>query len=246
MNNELSNKLQSFLNTLATADKDEYAPIWTNQSPLAFGELLAEAREDVKSLGSDGAAQSIVPTGDTKALKDLRESFEETLHPLARSLFRCFTKLGNAAEAAKADLTPSDLRNARALALAGFGETVLDLADELIASTDAAAKDVIAKYDITEAAIAPVNTLWEKYSVAVGAPAGARARRKALTEALPAKFAATEEKFAELDDLVVRYNGTKTGKEFVAAWFNARRVADLGRRAAKPAHTSTPNPEPAK
>ena len=48
-----------------------------------------------------------------------------------------------------------------------------------------------------------------------------------------------EEEFANLDDLVIPFGDTATGSAFVDAWFNARKVVDLGRRATKP------NPAPA-
>ncbi len=190
-------------------------------------------RTEIQALGTDGAAQSVVPTGSTEALKNLRLSFESALHPLSRAVFRCLSKLGQTEDAAKANLTPSKLHDARAIALAGLGETVLDLADDLAASTDPATQAVAGKYNISTASVEPVNTLWEKYSVAVGAPGGARSKRKALTNALPGRFSATEEKFAELDDLVVQFKGTALGDQFVASWFNARRIIDLGRRGAK-------------
>ena len=79
-----------------------------------------------------------------------------------------------------------------------------------------------------------MDELWADYSTAVGAPGSARARRKAITNALPGQFAAVEEKFAELDDLIIQFRGTEAGDRFVEAWFNARRVVDIGRRAAKP------------
>ncbi len=85
---------------------------------------------------------------------------------------------------------------------------------------------------------------WTGFGVAVGAPSGARARRKALTEQLPNDGRAIEAKFSELDDLMIQFADTAAGDEFVGAWFNARKVVELGRRAAKPA-VAVPEPGPA-
>ena len=68
--------------------------------------------------------------------------------------------------------------------------------------------------------------------------------RKARTDALPGKFAAVEEMFSELDDLVAQFGTTAAGKHFVDAWFNARQVVALGRRAAKPKQPAPPAPKP--
>jgi hypothetical protein len=240
MKDTLSNKLTSFNATLAVADKPEYTAIWTNQQPLAFTAGVALARADVTGLSSSGAEQSADITGSAAALKALRTQFETALHPLARAVFRCLTKQGNTEDAAKADITPSDLHNARATALAGIGETILDLADPLTQAPAPGQPAPGTDYGVTTASVDPVDNLWQRYSTAVGAPAGARAKRKALTGALPGKFAATEEKFAELDDLVLQFNTTDLGKQFIDAWFNARQVVALGRRAAKPAPAPAP------
>jgi hypothetical protein len=118
--------------------------------------------------------------------------------------------------------------------------SILDLAEPLTTGSPAPGE----KHGITTAAVAAVDDLWERYSASVGAPTGARAKRKASTDALPGKFAAVEEKFAELDDYILQFGTTVLGRAFVDAWFNARQVVALGRRAAKPKQPSTPAPKP--
>ena len=243
MKDTLANKLASFKGTLAVADKDEFNSIWLNKPPLAFGKGLTAARTAVQGLASTGAEQSVPTTGSTGALKGLRSQFEQDLHPLARATYRTLKALGREEDAAKADLTPSDLHNARAQALAGFGETVLDLAEPLSATDDKNTPGSGVDFGVTPNKVVDFDQLWERYSTAVGAPVGARARRKALTNALPGQFAAVEEKFALLDDLIVQFRGSELGDRFVDTWFNARHVVDLGRRANKhtpPAPTPTP------
>ena len=243
MKDTLANKLASFNGTLAVADKDEFKPIWLNKPPPAFGNGLATARTAVQGLASTGADQSTPTTGSTDALKGLRSQFEKALHPLARATYRTLQSLGRTEDAAKADLSPTDLHNARAQALAGLGETVLELAEPLSVTDDKNNPGPGEEFGVTANKVADFDLLWERYSTAVGAPLGARARRKALTNALPGQFAAVEEKFAVLDDLVIQFRGSELGDRFVDAWFNARHVADLGHRANKhtpPAPAPTP------
>ena len=117
----------------------------------------------VAALAKTGAARSATITGSTDGLRGLPLRFEAALHPLARTTFRCLKNMGNDEDAAKVDLTPTNLR-----------------------------------------------------------------------DALPSQFAIVEEKFSELDDLIIQFRGTEAGERFVDAWFNARRVVDTGRRVAKP------------
>ncbi len=243
MNNTITNKLNSFTATLNVADAEEFAPVWTGNSPEYFGEGIAEVRAMLKATASKGASQSAPITGDAEALKNLRTDFEKWLHILARATFQALTRLGRTEDAAKVDVAPTDLTRARALVLAGIGETVLDLAEPLSAAPAGGGDPQGKKSGVTAALVAKVDELWDRFGMAVGAPAGARAKRKALTGQLPQDVRAIETKFAGLDDLVIQFDGTTEGSALVDAWFNARKVVDLGRRAAKPAPAPTPMPK---
>ena len=240
MKNILTNKLGSFQSTLVVADKTENQPIWTNQPPPAFAAGIATVRTAVTNLAQTGAAQSVPTVGSTAALRALRSQFITVLHPLTRATFQCLTSLGRTEDAAQVDFTYSNLHDARAIALAGMAETVLDLAEPLSVAA-AGGVAVGDHYGVTAAKVGVVDGLWQNYSTAVGAPVGARAKRKAMTDQLPGQFAAVEQQFTVLDDLVIQFRGTTAGNLFVDAWFNARHVQDLGHSTAH----MTPAPVPA-
>lgn len=241
MKDTLANKLDSFNKTLAVTDAPQFKTLWFNNPPLAFTEEIAGAHTAVQALASDAAEQSVSILGNTESLQYLRIQFEQQLHLLARGTFRCLNAMGQKDNAAKVDFTPTDLHNARAVALAGMGETVLDLAEPLMVPQSDNQPAPGAKY-ISSALVSNMETLWQKYSATVGAAGSARAKRKAQTEQLPGKFAAVEEIFSGLDDLVVQFNGTPAGHQFVDAWFNARRVDDLGHRTTKATPIPVPTP----
>ena len=242
MKNTIADKIVSFNASLAVADQPDNQPLWQNQPPLAFNDGLGVARASVTALVQAAAKQSIKTTGATGALRGLRTQFEKSLHPIARATFQCLTKLGRTEDAAKVDLSPTDLHDARAIALAGLGETVLELAEPLSKSPAAGQPASGAAYGLTDATVAATDDLWHRFSTAVGAPGGARSARKAKTNALPVQTAAVEAQFAVLDDLIVQFNATPAGQHFVDAWFNARRVIDTGRRANKPAPPAPQQP----
>lgn len=82
---------------------------------------------------------------------------------------------------------------------------------------------------------------------AVGAPASARSKRKALTGQLPYDVRAIEAQFSICDDFLPQFAvANEMGRQFSDAWFAARQVIDLGRRASKPAEPpalpTTPKP----
>ena len=240
MNNVITNTLASFTATLNVADSEEFTPIWTGKPPEHFGEGVAVVRGMLKSAASKAANQSASITGDAEALRNLRTDFEKWLHVLARAAFQALTGLGRTDDAAKVDVTPTDLSRARALALSGIGETVLDLAEPLSVAPQGGGDPQGKKSGVTASLVAKVDDLWTRFATAVGTPAGSRAKRKALTDQLPNDVRGIEGKFANLDDLVIQFGESATGSAFVDAWFNARKVVDLGRRAAKPAPAPAP------
>ena len=246
MNDTLASKLTSFRAALDVADEAAFRPVWHGQPPAVFEEMLTAARATVDALASKGAEQSAPTTGASDGLREVRADFEALLLPKARATFRCLKALDRAEDAAKADLTPTDLHNARAVNLAGLGETVLDLAEPLTVAPAPNQPAPGAKFGLTAQNIAALDAAWQRYSTAVGAPLGARSRRKALTGQLPGDFRAAEQEFAALDDLILQFDDAGgAGTRFIDSWFNARRVQDTGRRSARPATPPPPAPAPA-
>lgn len=232
MKDTLTNKFGSFQTSLDVANKDENLLIWKDKPPLRFTAGIADATTSVGTLAKNGAIQSQNIKGSTLALRTLRKLFEQNTYAMARATYRCLISLNRIEDAAKVDFTPSHLRNARAVGLAGMGELTLDFAEELTKSAPKAAD-----YGITDLKYAALNNQWMQYSVAVGAPATARAKRFALTHELPGQFHATEVLFSELDDLIVQFRGTPEGDLFVDSWIQSRHVIDLGHH-----HTEPPTP----
>ncbi|MEY2562184.1 MAG: hypothetical protein QOH88_377 [Verrucomicrobiota bacterium] len=236
MKDTIANKIASFLATLEVADKPEFKTVWENQPPAAFTDGITAVRPLVAALSDKSAQQSADITGSAKQLRELRRLFEVQLHALARAVHQCLVKQGNTADAEKANLSPSDLHDARGVALAGIGSTVLDLAEPLLTGTPAPA----AKY-FTQAQSDAVDALWQQFGTAVGAPASARSKRKALTGQLPEDVRTVEAQFSLCDDFLPQFAlASEMGRQFSDAWFAARQVIDLGRRAAKPNPPPTP------
>lgn len=245
MNDTLASKLGSFRATLDVADTAEFRPVWLGRAPAAFEETLTAARATVDALASKGAEQSAPTTGATDALRQVRATFEQTLLPIARATFRCMKSLGRLEDAAKVDLTPTDLHNARAVNLAGLGETVLELAEPLSLPPAPNQPAPGVKFGLTADRISALDAGWQRYRAAVGAPLSARSQRKTLTRQLPDDFREAEQEFAALDDLILQFDDDGgPGARFLESWFNARRVQDTGRRSARPAPPPPSPPAP--
>lgn len=238
MQSTLSDKLGSFLATLEVADTPANKAIWENNTPISFTEELARVRTGITALRGAGAELGAPGTGEA-ALRKLRADFEEQLHILSRATYQFMKRAGRTGDAAKVNLTPGALSDARAANLAAVGEIVLELAEPLTVPSQPGQPPSGHKDGITATFFAQVDDLWECFATAVGAPAGARSKRKTLTSGLSGQFSAVEEKFSDLDDLIIQFGTTEAGKQFIHAWFNARQVTPLGRQAAKPKATTS-------
>ena len=206
MNDTLASKLTSFRATLDVADEPVFKPVWHGKPPVAFEEFPTAACTKLDALASKGAEQSAPTTGSTDGLREIRRAFEALLLPRSRATFRCLKALGRTEDAAKTDLTPTSLHNARAVILAGLGETVLDLAEPLTLAPAQNQPAPSAKFGLTAQSVAALDAGWERYRAAVGAPVSARSQRKSLTRQLPDDFRDAEEEFAALDDLILQFD----------------------------------------
>jgi hypothetical protein len=90
-----------------------------------------------------------------------------------------------------------------------------------------------AKY-FTQAQFDALDALWQQFSTAVGAPASARSNRKALTGQLPDDCPRRRSPILLVRRFLFQFAmASDLGRQFSDAWFAARQVIDLGRRAAK-------------
>ena len=66
-----------------------------------------------------------------------------------------------------------------------------------------------------------------------------------VADELPDDIRAVEAQFSLCDDFLPQFAlATEMGRQFSDAWFAARQVIDLGRRASKPGGGNSPGPTP--
>jgi hypothetical protein len=80
----------------------------------------------------------------------------------------------------------------------------------------------LAKKYFTQDQFDALDTLWQQFSAAVGAPASARSNRKALTGQLPDDVRDIEAQFSLCDDFLPQFAmASDLGLQFSDAWFAA-------------------------
>ena len=239
MKNELTNRLGMFNTSLTTLNKDTYKAVWFQKDPKIFTAKVAEAGQAVADLSDFCEKQSTIITGSAEDKAREAAEAEDAAHPIARALVQWFRDAKDETNAAKVDLSLSDLRRLRDQNLLAQLNITLALAQAITGGAKAAQA---VDYGLTPAKITALAKEITDFANIINAPQANIADRKSLTAQLRVKFNEVEEKFAALDDLILNFNGTVAGDALVAAYQAARVVRDLGGSPTKPTPSPTPTP----
>lgn len=246
MQDEFSNKLDSFTRSLAVLELPEHKVLWLDQPPEICTTKIGEAHVMVGELKAAQQRQEAGTTGATKEKEREQGELEEAASILAEALVIYYTDKGQETEAGELALTESDWAALRDQQLLAKSQLVIDRATSL--TSGATAADA-AKYGITPAAVQSVTKERTDYDGIVNAPGVTIAVRKALTTGFRPAFKLTEKKYAEVDKLLRQFGKTVAGRNMVAAWNAARVIKDAGHAgggtAAPPAEGGTTPPPPA-
>ncbi len=225
MKNEFTNRIGMFQTSLGILQDPKRQPLWFQLNPVIFTTKVAAAAAGVLALEKFCQQQGIVPTGTTADKMHAEKTLDTTAHSLARALVTWFTDKNDLTNAAKVDFVPSDWLRFRDEVLLGKARIVSDLAHQVIA--DPAATDA-AKYDLTAATAKVVDDGITDYAKYITAPQQAQSDRHSLTEQLRLRFNAVENLFVQVDDMILRFNGTEAGQAMIAAYHAARVVRNYG------------------
>lgn len=210
-----------------TLNKPEYLAVWQNQPPLGFGVLAAEffeALADFESLLASHTQQSAGATQDkTREERELADA----AHLLGSALAIWLRRQNDNTNAARVAHSPSAWARMRDEELLQLSQAVIDLAESVVASPNAADAE---KFGITAAAIAEVTKERTDYVAIVAAPQQQITERKALGQLYRPRFQTISGLLADMDDLILQYRTTPAGETFAAAYQSARTIRDLGSR----------------
>lgn len=219
MNDKLDLRLKAFRRSLDTLDLEEHKAIWLDRKPLIFTTLRTEAGQMVAALEEAGKKHQADSAGATAEKEQEETELEDAAFALAQALRVWFSRTRQTTEAVEMTLSISAWRELRDQHLLQRSQRVIDLAAAVIAGPDAAGAE---DYGITPDAVAVVTKERKDYDDIVNAPGVVIAVRKALTKGFPRAFGLVDDKFGELDSLIVQFAATESGRGMIAAWKDAR------------------------
>jgi hypothetical protein len=237
MKNEFTNRLGMFQTSIGILQDPKRQPLWFQQNPVIFTTKVATAAAGVIALEQFCQQQGIIPTGPAADKMRVEKALDASAHSLARALVTWFTDKNDLTNAAKVDFAPSDWLRFRDEVLLAKARVVRDLGNTVVA--DPAATDA-PKYDITAASVKVVDDGITAYDKFITAPQQAQSDRHSLTNQLRTRFNAVEDLFVQIDDMILRFNGTDAGQAMIAAYKAARIIRNYGHGPG----TATPTPAP--
>ena len=144
-----------------------------------------------------------------------------------------FKKTNNLDNLGKVDVTRSEIVQLRQQDLLDKTTAIRDLASATVAEPGATGRGVNA------ARIATLTAAITLFTARMNDPRGQIVNRSTLLKEVDTDTAGLMQQVADLDDLVLQFDGTDAGKRFIEAWKRARIIVDSGG-----GHGTPPAPTP--
>jgi hypothetical protein len=147
---------------------------------------------------------------------------EQLAGGLYQTLPNHFKKTGNLDNLGKVDVTKSEIVQLRQQDLLDKTTAIRDLGTATLPEPGAAGRGV------TAARIATLTAAINAFTAVMNMPRGQIVNRSTLLKEVDTDTADLLEQVADMDDLVLQFDGTDAGKRFIEAWKRARIIVDTG------------------
>jgi hypothetical protein len=238
MNIRLTNQINMVGACINVANSKDYVGVWTGNPPADFTTDLTQLQTDYASVTAKAALADGASGGAGDAKAQAETALEDAAFILARALANHFKKTGNLEKLAQVDVTKSEIVQLRQQDLLDKTTAIRDLASATVTEPNAAGRGV------TPARITTLTNAINAFTGVMNLPRGQIVNRSTLLKEVDTDTADLLEQVADMDDLVLQFDGTDAGKRFIEAWKRARIIVDTG-SGHSTAPTPTPTPAPA-
>jgi hypothetical protein len=215
-----------------TAVRDPVQPGWINP-PADFTTDIASLQTGFVSVTAKAAQAASATGGAGDAKSQVEIALENAAFILARALANHFKKTNNLDNLGKVDVTKSEIVQLRQQDLLDKTTAIRDLGTATLPEPGTAGRGV------TAARIATLTGAITLFTTRMNDPRGQIVNRSTLLKEVDTDTAGLMQQVADLDDLVLQFDGTDAGRRFIEAWKRARIIVDAGG-----GHSSTPPTPP--
>ena len=230
----LSNQINMVGACINVANNATYKPVWTGNDPADFTTDMAQLQTGFAAVTQKAALAASATGGAGDAKAQAETALEDAAFILARALANHFKKTGNLDSLGKVDVSKSDIVQLRQQDLLDKTTAIRDLGTATLPEPGAAGRGV------TAARIATLTAAINAFTAVMNNPRGQIVNRSTLLKEVDTDTADLLEQVADMDDLVMQFDGTDAGQQFIEAWKRARIIVDTGGE-----HASTPPTPPA-
>jgi hypothetical protein len=233
MNIRLTNQINMVGACINVANSKDYVGVWTGNPPADFTTDFTQLQTDYASVTAKAALADGASGGAGDAKAQAETALEDAAFILARALANHFKKTNNLEKLAQVDVTKSEIVQLRQQDLLDKTTAIRDLASATVAEPGAAGRGV------TAARITTLTNAINAFTGVMNLPRGQIVNRSTLLKEVDTDTADLLEQVADMDDLVLQFDGTDAGKRFIEAWKRARIIVDTGG-----GHSGTPPTPP--
>jgi hypothetical protein len=233
MNIRLTNQINMVGACINVANSKDYVAVWTGNPPLDFTTDSATLQTGYTAVTQKAALADAASGGAGDAKAQAETALEDAAFILARALANHFKKTNNLEKLAQVDVTKSEIVQLRQQDLLDKTTAIRDLGTATETEPNAADRGV------TAARITTLTNAINAFTGVMNLPRGQIVNRSTLLKEVDTDTADLLEQVADLDDLVLQYDGTNAGKRFIEAWKRARIIVDTGG-----GHSGTPPTPP--
>lgn len=238
MNIRLSNQTNMVGACLNVANSKDYKSVWTGKEPADFATDLTRLQTDYAAVTQKAALADAATGGAGDAKAQAESALEDAAYILARALANHYKKTNNLDSLGKVNVSKSAIVQLRNQDLVDKTTAIRDLATGAQNETGAAGRGV------TAARIATLTAAINTFTGVMNNPRGQIVNRSTLLKEVDTDTADLLQQLADLDDLVLQFDGTDAGRRFIEAWKRARSIVDSGGGHTPP--TPAPVPTPSK
>jgi hypothetical protein len=222
MNIRLSNQINMVGACITTANTTENKAVWNGNPPLDFTTDIAQLQTDYTSVTAKAALADSATGGAGDAKAQAETALEDAAFILARALANHFKKTNNLEKLAQVDVTKSEIVQLRQQDLLDKTTAIRDLGTATATEPGADGRGV------TPARITTLTNAINAFTGVMNMPRGQIVNRSTLLKEVDTDTADLLEQVADMDDLVLQFDGTDAGKRFIEAWKRARIIVDTG------------------
>ena len=222
MNIRLTNQINMVGACINVATSKDYVTVWTGNPPLDFTTDFTQLQTDYAAVTAKAALADAASGGAGDAKAQAETALEDAAFILARALANHFKKTNNLEKLAQVDVTKSEIVQLRQQDLLDKTTAIRDLGTATVAEPNAAGRGV------TPARITTLTNTINAFTGVMNLPRGQIVNRSTLLKEVDTDTADLLEQVADMDDLVLQFDGTDAGKRFIEAWKRARIIVDTG------------------